>query len=525
MTSLHAQVHPDLFDSQPEARDVNSENLSILTGLTDSLASSEELGTGGGDTSCNLSFYISQKHADEAVGRVTGGDAAAAAGESGDDKDKDDEGKGLALIRAKLPARSPDEGSRGSTRYLGMLHAALQSLFQQAGLDPDFVWGEEFAAGASGMDGLGVRSYEFGEDTLLGYLERVHQLCMLRMERAREQAQRIHILTIALRSVGFRTMFDPRDAVSAGANQESEQAYRYACLSHLRRLIDDASEEGDGFGIWTSKMGSDEASSPNASSAPPNRPKLPTLSAADCESLRGRVIIFSKRAKACSIDGMGRIVLPSSGLPEVWVAALSDPAFVRESRRRSDVWAAAVDRQKRVAEQIGLSHVFSETDIASQREYLDFLDRLEASAGPIRSFLSERPGYGTVPIRVHAQTQKPPFAIDKDLGVLGVPVDCDVDRLLHFLDSRGTEAKFIHDRYTVEEKERDGNLLKVKRGLKLSGLRRGAGAADHQYADCCKRLAWIPYEDAYVFENLQLVVCDTYEVMSDGEVRIEWNWR
>jgi len=549
LRKFYMRVHPDLFDSHEEARKKNTESLSLLTGLTDSLASDDLT-----IKSCSLQFFIRGEHARW-------------------EQKKEEKENELSKIGVTIQG---DYGAPRNPRYMRSLHRSLSSLFLQSGLDPDFVWGDTFAQASSSDDSTAFsrsRDYEFEEGTLQGYLERNHRLAVLRMERARVLAQRLQLLDITLRSQRFRSIFDN----FAGDVATEHHEFQYSCLTELRRLLgikapesffdDDgggghfkagkaATGGGTEAGAKEWKERDSSSSSSSSSSPPPSSTTTETTNSKTSEEdtsyhtesekeegfrielgeeekwhlilrekLAGRVFVFSSSDDMCRVDGLGRIILPVHLKAEDWLQQIIEKDLSREARTKAKAAQITEQRQRKVGEALGMRHLFCDPDLHSDTSYITFLNRLEESPDALKKFFEDFPERASVPIRVHPGRIRPRNPIHKDLGVLSIPVECTPAKLLHVLQSRGEQAQYIHAAYLKEQKDSDELLLDTKRSLKLQGLRKSSRASDVQMKDCCRRLLCIPMKDRYVFEGLTLIICNNYDVKGNGDVRIKWNWQ
>mmetsp|Transcript_25482 Transcript_25482/g.45278 ORF Transcript_25482/g.45278 Transcript_25482/m.45278 type:complete len:148 (+) Transcript_25482:136-579(+) len=142
----------------------------------------------------------------------------------------------------------------------------------------------------------------------------------------------------------------------------------------------------------------------------------------------------------------------------------------------------------------------------------------------IKDFFEKHPQKAKVPIRVQPKYHRNPYSLNKKMGVLCLSVECTADKLISLLMSRGDQAWHLHTQFLKDSRGEDELLLETKRKLKLSGLRKGNEVNDVQMKDCCQRFVRLPSNQRYVFEGMKLVVCDGYEVLDAGEIRIKWNW-
>ncbi|GAB5357280.1 hypothetical protein AAMO2058_000360700 [Amorphochlora amoebiformis] len=491
LKKFYMRVHPDLYDSYEEARKLNSESLGVLTGITDSLAVSKP-STLPKETR-HVSFYVKREYTEKTIPIPTEG--------------KED--SNLSKIGVTI------EGDVGHPqRFYHSVHRSLSSLFLQTGLNPEFVWGDDYSPGTGEEAGEAyeARTYEFKEGTLKGYLERMHRVAMIRMERARELSRRLHLVSVLLRGNGFNTLFDPQDP-----SLQSE-ASQYECLSNLRRMFGihpPEEESSEDFGIHYYARRKKSLQERNHEEDQD-----------EWRELRGRVFIFTVRGhrQDVRVDALGRIVLPISLKPTEWAEIIQKKNLGKEAKRVFEQSKAVQERQRSIASELGIDHLFSDPTLHTHTDLSEFLDRLERDSNTIKRFFSENPDKRKVPIRIHPKSQRPKFHLNKDMGLLSLSVECSPSNLVDILRSRGEEANHLHNKYLTENECYEEIRIRAKKHLKLATLQKGEDVNDIQFQDCCQRLIWVQMSHKHVFEGLSLTVSSDYEVKNTGEVRIKWNW-
>ncbi|KAK9830000.1 hypothetical protein WJX72_009135 [[Myrmecia] bisecta] len=231
------------------------------------------------------------------------------------------------------------------------------------------------------------------------------------------------------------------------------------------------------------------------------------------------------------VDSTGAVRLTAKGSSSDWTGQLMqvDPG---ECRRKQVSMQNLHHLESAVAQAVGVSMIYTSTELAAQPAYTPFLQRLAYHAtteGAVRPLEARE-----VPLRIETgrgSSQVPSmsgqagFGVDDVLGFITVPITATPTQVYQHIKWQAPKAQSILQHNRADAERSEGLRHSVERALRLRRLLRGPGVPTDGFRECCRRM--LQNRDALgsLLEGTSVRIAHDNSVAPDGaHIDIAWNF-
>ncbi|KAL3142705.1 hypothetical protein ABBQ38_003006 [Trebouxia sp. C0009 RCD-2024] len=224
-------------------------------------------------------------------------------------------------------------------------------------------------------------------------------------------------------------------------------------------------------------------------------------------------------------DKQGRLWLHADASAALWSQYLKQ-ADLAECGRQKQVIRRIRDLEATAAQRVGVSMVYTTSQLQQQPAYLHFLQRLAdgaATQGPVGD-----PALREVPVQViHGGTAEAEAAGEPDAERthVAVSVTASLEQVYRAIKAHGLDALKALRRQKAERQRLEDFRNSVERRLRLRRLMRDERLQDAQFISCCKRMLFNADSLAQLVEGLSLRISYSNQVAPEGTyIDIAWDF-
>lgn len=224
-------------------------------------------------------------------------------------------------------------------------------------------------------------------------------------------------------------------------------------------------------------------------------------------------------------DKQGRLWLHVDASPALWSQYLKQ-ADLAECTRQRQLVRRVKDLEATVAQRLGVSMLYTGTQLQLQPDYMHFLQRLAdaaASQGPVKDSRMQQIPLQVMSHRTAEAQQQGQHSIESNYVALSVAAD--VDSVYKLIQSAGPGVLSVLTKEKAAKQRLDDFRISVERRLRLRRLARDETLQDEQFVSCCKRMLYNSPSLSQIMEGLAFRISHTNQVSPEGEfIDIAWDF-